>query len=285
MTLTQDHTKAAYLHYTPLVGGDGQPSSDRIATLVLNRPDIANAFSGELLVQIADLLKQVKADPTVRLLTLQGAGRHFSAGADLKWMKASAELDFAGNFGEAKKLSAMFETLASLEIPTLAIIKGAVFGGAVGLLSACDYAFAEDSAKVCLSEAKIGLIPAVILPYLQRKIRPATLHRMVMGAPVLTAQQLQKHGLVEEVAAKGELETLVRGEVNVLLSTSPEAQKAYKVLWNKLEPGVQDEEATAQAIASIRASAMGQHGLKSFFQKEAPAWVRQVPAEAVLIIP
>ncbi|MBC7658754.1 MAG: enoyl-CoA hydratase/isomerase family protein [Chitinophagaceae bacterium] len=277
---------AAYLHFIPLLGGDGKESEFRMATLVLNRPDAANAFSGDLLVRITELLQDVKRDPTVRLLTLQGSGKHFSAGADLHWMKASALLNYEGNLQEAKKLSNMFETLAELKIPTIAIIKGAVFGGAVGLLAACDYAFACDSSKVCLSEAKIGLIPAVILPYLQRKIPAASLHRMVMGSPILTSDQVLKLGLVQEVAptAKGQLEQLVRSEITALLQTSPEAQSAYKTLWNQLELGKQAD-VTAEAIATIRASAMGQHGLQSFFQKQTPHWVVHLPEKTNILIP
>lgn len=278
---------AAYLHYIPLAGADGRLTESRVATLVLNRPDAANAFSGDLLVRITELLQEVAQDPTVRILTLQGSGRHFSAGADLHWMKASAQLKFDGNLAEAKKLSAMFESLTALKIPTIAIVKGAVFGGAVGLLAACDYAFSDESAKVCLSEAKIGLIPAVILPYLQRKIEAASLHRMVMTSQILTAEQLLKMGLVQEVAqsAKGQLEALVRAEINALLQTSPEAQSAYKILWNKLELGTQDEDLTADAIASIRASEMGQHGLQSFFQKQTPSWVLSLPEKTHVLIP
>lgn len=276
---------AAYLHYTPLVTSAGKEAEARLATLVLNRPDAANAFSGELLVRITELLEEVKADPTVRLLTLQGSGKHFSAGADLMWMKESAQLKYEGNLAEAKKLSAMFESLASLRIPTLAIVKGAVFGGAVGLLAACDYAFAEDTAKVCLSEAKIGLIPAVILPYLQRKIAAANLHRMAMSSPILLADQLLKIGLVQDVASSSKLEGLVRGEINALLQTSPEAQGAYKKLWADLSLDVQDEDVTANAIATIRASAMGQHGLQSFFKKEPPNWILQIPEKVPVLVP
>lgn len=276
---------AAYLHYLPLVTPSGRESDFRVATLVLNRPDAANAFSGELLLRITELLEEVKADPSVRLLTLQGSGKHFSSGADLLWMKESAQLKHEGNLAEAKKLSAMFESLSSMRVPTMAIVKGAVFGGAVGLLAACDYAFADESAKACLSEAKIGLIPAVILPYLQRKIPPAVLHRMAMSSPILLSDQLLRIGLVQELASGSKLESLVRSEINALLQTSPEAQAAYKMLWSELTPGVQSEEVTASAIARIRASAMGQHGLQSFFKKETPSWVLQLPEKLAVLIP
>jgi methylglutaconyl-CoA hydratase len=283
--MSQSLSLAAYLHYTALRSTAGLEDEARLATLVLNRPDAANAFSGELLVRITELLNEVKADPSIRVLTIQGSGKHFSAGADLMWMKESAQLKYEGNLAEARKLTAMFEGLTALRIPTIAVVKGAVFGGAVGLLAACDYAFAEESAKVCLSEAKIGLIPAVILPYLQRKIAPATLHRMAMSSPILLADQLLKIGLVQDIAPASKLETLVRSEINALLQTSPEAQAAYKNLSAKLSPGVQNEDATAHAIATIRASAMGQHGLQSFFRKEPPNWVLQIPDKVSVLIP
>lgn len=275
---------AAYLNYTFLQSEDGRETEFRIANLVINRPEQANAFSGELMQRITELLHAVDSDPTVRILLLQGSGKHFSAGADLQWMKASAQLGYEQNLIDSQKLTTMFEALSHLKIPTIAVVKGAVFGGAVGLLAACDYAFAWEGTKVCLSEAKIGLIPAVILPYLQRKIPAATLHRMVMTAQVVGAEELQKLGLVVQVGNRSQLEKALIAEVNALLQTSPEALAAYKKLSSTLPKGEQDI-STAKAIASIRASEMGQHGLQCFFQKKTPNWVLHAPAHANLLIP
>ncbi len=277
---------AAYLSYTDLLDHSGQETGERIATLVLNRPDVANAFSGELLSQISSLLQAVAQDKSVRLLLLQGSGKHFSAGADLHWMKAAAQLDFAGNLAEAEKLTVMFEALARLGIPTLALSKGAAFGGAVGLLAACDYVIAVEQSKFCLSETKIGLIPAVILPYLARKIQPAALHRLVLTARVVTAEEAQAVGLVQAVVKPSEAEDYLRQELELLLSASPEAQTSYKKLYQDLSTeGWQQGPETAHAIATIRASTLGQQGLQSFFQKSPAPWMRKIPATARLVIP
>ncbi len=277
---------AAYVHYTDLLDAEGKSSGDRLATLVLNRPDAANAFSGELLSQMTQIFQDLAKDRSLRLLLLQGSGKHFSAGADLHWMKAAAALDFAGNLAEAEKLTHMFEALAHLPFPTLAIAKGAAFGGAVGLIAACDYAWAYDQAKFCLSETKIGLIPAVILPYLARKIVPGQLQRHALSARVFQAQEAREMGLIQVVAKESELEDLLRAEIEQILLASPEAQTAYKSLQEQLRlEGYPQNEQTAHAIASIRASAMGQQGLSAFFQKTPAPWVRKLPSQVRLLIP
>lgn len=276
---------AAYLRYTQLTDGDGQSTDERIATLVINRPDAANSFSGELLDQLTHLLGTIGKDPTVRLLLLQGEGKHFSAGADLHWMKEAAALDYQDNLREADKLMQMFEALSGLSIPTLALVKGAAFGGAVGLVAACDYAIGMEGAKFCLSEAKIGLIPAVILPYLARKMPAGFLHRQALSAQIFTAHEAETHGLLQKVVSPANVETFVRQEVEALLLASPEAQKAYKSLHRSLAVhGFEQSQVTTEAIAQIRASGMGQQGLKAFFQKVPPPWVRRLGKDATLVL-
>jgi len=276
---------AAYLHYTKLENALGEETEDRLATLIINRHEAANAFSGELLVQMKALLDEVQADPSVRLLLLQGSGKHFSAGADLHWMKQAAQMDYSGNIGEAEKLTAMFEALAGLRVPTIAVVKGAAFGGAVGLVVACDYALAVDNVRFCLSEVKIGLLPAVILPYLGRKIEPGSLKRYMLSARIFHADEAMAVGLVQAVATINEIESLLHEEVNLLLAASPEAQASCKWLYQRVEgqAWAQGPE-TVEAIARTRASSMGQAGLSAFFQKIDPPWLRRLPKLARLYV-
>lgn len=279
-----DKLSAAFLHYLELEMLDGSPAPEKVACLVLNRPQQANAFSGALLLEITQLLKQVAQDPSIRLLLIQGAGKHFSAGADLNWMQEAARLDFAANCQEAEKLTHMFESLAQLSIPTLALAKGAAFGGAVGLIAACDYAFALEQARFCLSEAKIGLIPAVILPYLARKIPAGQLHRQTLTARIFTAPEALQLGLIQGVVDPESVEAMMREEINLLLSASPEAQSRYKALHRHLSTSNwQQCRDTVEAIAETRASPMGQAGLHAFFQKTSAPWCRRLSAHATFM--
>jgi methylglutaconyl-CoA hydratase len=158
------------------------------------------------------------------------------------------------------------------------VAKGAAFGGAVGLIAACDYAVALDNARFCLSEVRIGLLPAVILPYLGRKMNPGALKRFMLTARVFSAEDALSAGLVQAVAQVDTVETLLHDELNLILSASPEAQAAGKILYQKVEARswAQGPE-TVEAIARTRASAMGQAGLSSFFQKTDPVWLRRIP--------
>lgn len=275
---------SAYLKFTALLREDATPAPEIVATLVLNRPASANAFSGDLLSRITALLREVAQRPEVRLLVLQGAGKHFSAGADLAWMQEAARLDYAGNLAEAEKLRVMFETLAHLPIPTLALVKGAAYGGAVGLVAACDYAIAFENAKFSLSEAKIGLLPAVILPYLARKIPAGLLHRQVLTARVFAAQEAQSMGLIQMLVTPEDVEQKLKEEIESLLLASPEAQTRYKDLFNDLSRKAwQQGPLTVEAIAQTRASPMGQAGLQAFFEKKSPPWGRRLGPGNLLI--
>lgn len=267
---------AATLSYQELGQGG------RIASVTLNRPEAANSFNGELLVELTRLFRQVKDDASARLLLLQGAGKHFSAGADLNWMKAAAALDHAGNLAESAKLLDMFESLASLDIPAVAVVHGAAFGGGVGLIAACDYAIATETAKICLSEVKIGLIPAVIAPYLARKMHAGSLMRFALSGRVFSGIEAREAGLVTVTTSVENLPQVLEQEVNSLLEASPEAQRAYKRLQRKLQQNFPQTRDTVEAIATLRVSRSGQEGLAAFFAQERPPWVTSLPAGAKL---
>ncbi|MCX6129718.1 MAG: enoyl-CoA hydratase-related protein [Proteobacteria bacterium] len=276
---------AAYLKYTNLENAAGEASEELLASLVINRQESANAFNGELLVQLQHLIKEVAANSKVRVLLLQGHGKHFSAGADLHWMKSSAQLDKAGNLLEAEKLMSMFEALVGLKIPTIAVVKGAAYGGAVGLIAACDYALALDNARFCLSEVKIGLLPAVILPYLGRKMQPGLLRRAILTGDVFSAEEALAMGLVQKLCSSTKMEVLLQEEINLLLAASPEAQSSSKQLFDLVSRRTwQQGPETVEAIAKIRVSRMGQQGLGAFFQKCDPPWRMRIAAGSSLYI-
>lgn len=276
-------TDAVIVKYHSLKTADGTESNDRIASLCINRPSSANAFSGDILVAISNELKNIASDKTVRVLLFQSIGKHFSAGADLNWMKESAKTGYENNFNEAKKLTAMFEQLSQMPMPTIAVVKGAAYGGAVGIVACCDYAAALDSAKLCLSEARVGLIPAVILPYLSRKMNQGQLRRFTLSAKVFGGQEAMDCGLIQAVQDSDSINAWLLDEVNRLISASPEAQTAYKALHAQvLSDSNAQSDLTCESIAKIRASDMGQEGLASFFEKRKPSWNLEIDLKSVL---
>ena len=248
---------------------------DLIGVLSLNRPDAANALNAEMLQALAAQLQAATANEHCRALVLRGHGKHFSAGADLDWMRAAAELDVAGNLRDAKILTKVFEALANLPMPTLALVHGSAFGGAVGLAACCDIVIASATARFCLSEVKLGLMPAVIMPYLARKMSPGQLRRHALNAKVFSGADAYDYGLVQRVTAEGDVggEVALREELNALLQGSPTAQKAIKALHDRIvADSLKQAPYTAEGIATLRVSASGQAGLKAFFAQQATPW-------------
>jgi methylglutaconyl-CoA hydratase len=267
-------TAATELRFLAIPGGGS------VAELALNRPDAANAFNAAMIRELIahiDAVGQAARRGECRALLLRGRGKHFSAGADLAWMQAAAKLTYEGNIQDAEQLTHLFEGLVNLPVPTLAVATGAVYGGAVGLVAACDWAVAAGSAKFCLSEVKLGLLPAVILPYLARKMRPGQLRRHGLSGRIFTAVEAAEYGLVEVVADEPALAATVRAELGTLLQAGPEAQAAFKALHHYVQQdGGKQGEHTAAAIAKARTSAAGQAGLAAFFAKTPPPWVRRL---------
>lgn len=257
------------LEYINLDGGN------RIARLLLNRPEQANAFSHEMMTEISKHLSALASTTDVRALVISGLGKHFSAGADLNWMKSSAKLNYEDNVRDASKLRDMFESIINLSIPKIAVVQGAAYGGAVGIIACCDYAIADARAKFCLSEAKLGLVPAVIGPYLMRKMRQGTLRRLALSSQVISAPEAKDAGLVEIVTES--TEDALKAELNALLACGPNAQIAINKLFDDLRKNsfAQTQE-TIETIAKARTSSEGQAGLSSFFSKSQPPWVRSL---------
>lgn len=244
----------------------------KVAILELSRPEKHNAFNAEV---IAELIKNIEYAGTldVRALILKTNGKHFSAGADLAWMKSMANNNFDENVADSMELAKLMQVLAECPHPTLCLVQGAAFGGALGLIACCDIAIAEPQAKFCLSEVKLGLIPAVISPYVIKAIGERQARRYFLTAEVFDGEKAQAMGLVHELN-----EDLAQAEADfiaTILNNGPAAVKSAKALISEVAGN--DINApliahTAERIAKIRVSDEGQEGLSAFFDKRAPAW-------------
>lgn len=252
-------------------------SNTGIATLTLNRPERHNAFDDELIVEMTEVLEQLAANPQARVLLLTGAGKSFSAGADLGWMKRMASYGEAENLADAQKLAKLMHTLDTLNMPTVAAVQGPAYGGGVGLVACCDMVFAAPEAQFSLTEVKLGLIPAVISPYVIRKIGAGQARRYFLSGERFSSAIAQKIGLVHELAPQDEVAVLATSWATQLLNNGPLSMAAAKRLVAEVADKPICSELTslcAQRIAAQRVSAEGQEGLTAFLEKRPPNWVK-----------
>ncbi len=245
------------------------------ATLWLNRADKNNAFNAEMIRELILALDAVMADKTLRFLLLRGRGKHFSAGADLAWMQHAATLDYNANLADSRELAELMHNLYQLKIPTLAVVQGAAFGGALGLISCCDMAIGTVDAQLCLSEVRIGLAPAVISPFVVQAIGERAARRYALTAERFSGERAQELGLFAECYPADQLDKAVNTWVDNLLLNSPQAMLASKDLLREVGSGVLTpalRRYTENAIARIRVSPEGQEGLRAFLDKRKPVW-------------
>ncbi|MCS5558127.1 MAG: enoyl-CoA hydratase-related protein [Oceanospirillaceae bacterium] len=255
-------------------------SEQGIATLTLNRPEKHNAFDDHIIAQLIDHLRVLAAQDELRALIITGTGKSFSAGADLAWMQRMADYDKAQNLADANQLAQLMVLLDSFPKPTLALVNGAAFGGAVGLMACCDSVICQDQANFCLSEVRIGLIPAVISPFVLNKVGPSLSRHLMTSAAVFNASQATSYGLVHQVVSLEQLQQAKSAWINQTLGNSPEAVAHIKILlaqFNTASPLAKEnlantQESTTEAIAAIRVSTNGQAGLKAFLDKTAAPW-------------
>lgn len=246
-----------------------------VATLTLNRPDRHNAFDDVLIAELTAALRRLGQQTDVRTVVLTGAGRSFSAGADLEWMRRMAGAPRAANLADAAALTRLMHTLDRLPKPTIALVQGAAYGGGVGLVACCDIALASDRANFCLSEVKLGIIPAAISPYVIQAIGGRQARRYFTTAEIIPAPRAKEIGLVHEVAPEAELGAVLDRVVAALQLGGPNAQAAAKELvflceGHPIDAGLSAE--TAQRIAIRRASPEGREGLNAFLEKRPPNW-------------
>lgn len=245
------------------------------ATLWLNRPEKNNAFNALMIRELIVALDQLQADPSLRFLLIRGRGRHFSAGADLAWMQQSANLDYNTNLDDARELAELMYNLERLKMPALAVIQGAAFGGALGLISCCDMAIAADDAQFCLSEVRIGLAPAVISPFVVQAIGERAARRYALTAERFDGERARQLGLIAECYPAAEMDHQVEQWIDNLLLNSPQAMRVSKALLREMGSGELTparRRYSENAIARIRISAEGQEGLRAFLDKRPPTW-------------
>ena len=248
----------------------------KVATLWMNRPAVFNAFDEQLIDELAAACRELDADPGVRVVVLGGRGKHFSAGADLNWMKRAAQFSHDENLADARRFAGMLRTLAQMKKPTIARVQGAALGGGTGLTAACDMAVASTDAVFSTSEVKFGIIPSAISPYVLRAIGPRHALRYFQSGERISAERAQAIGLVGEVVESAELDACVAQLAEALLQGGPQAQKAAKELiaavnGRKIDDSVSEE--TAQRIARQRATDEARDGIAAFLDKRPPSWL------------
>lgn len=257
--------------------------SDYVGILRLNRPELHNAFGDRMIAELIKALDELAAMPGLRVLLLESTGKNFSAGADLNWMRAMAQKDYQQNLTDAGALALLMEKLNSFPLPVIALVQGAAFGGAVGLVACCDMAIATPKASFCLSEVKIGLIPAVISPYVVRAIGERASRRYFTTAERFDAATALKLGLISEIADSepasqeehAALRLKARPLIDAIIANSPQAVVAAKALVAYVADQTLTADTiaeTSRRIAAIRVSAEGQEGLTAFLDKRTPAW-------------
>lgn len=247
------------------------------ATLMLNRPQVHNAFDDTLIAELTAKLASLATDDSVRILVLTGAGATFSAGADLNWMRGMARASEAENREDALRLAKLLRTLQFFPKPTIARVNGSAYGGGVGLIACCDIAVGVEGAKFALSEVKLGLVPATIAPYVVQAIGPRQARRLFVSAEIFDAAEATRIGLLHQCATPGQLDTAVNRQLHFLAKGGPTAQHEAKQLALRtagMTPGSAERIDTANAdlIARLRVSPEGQQGLSAFLDKHPPQW-------------
>ena len=248
------------------------------ARLALARPQVHNAFDDALIAELTEALEALDADPGVRAVVLTGDGSTFSAGADLGWMRRMAQAGETENREDSLKLAKLMRTLNFLSKPTIARVNGSAYGGGVGLIACCDYAIGAEGAKFSLSEVKLGLVPAVISPYVTAAIGPRHARRLFTGAEVIEAPEAMAIGLLHTLAPVAELDAAVDRALHFWAKGGPVAQREAKQLALRMagftrESAERVDTENAALIARLRVSPEGQEGLTAFLGKRPPNWI------------
>ncbi|MGH8737574.1 MAG: enoyl-CoA hydratase/isomerase family protein [Burkholderiales bacterium] len=249
---------------------------DRVATLTLNRPEVRNAFDDALIAELAATFKALDDDDAVRAVVLAGNGPAFCAGADLNWMRRMAGYGYEQNLHDAMGLAAMLQTIDRMQKPTIARVHGAAFAGGTGLVAACDIALGTPEARFCLSEAKLGLSPATISPYVVRAMGERAARRYFLTAEVFDAQEALRIGMLTALVPAAELDAALESLLKHLLAGGREALAKTKDLIRTVASRPIDDAVvadTAKRIAEIRVSPEGREGIASFLEKRKPSWV------------
>ena len=249
---------------------------DSVGILTLNKAERHNAFDDVLIAEITTGLIELEADPRVRVVVLSAVGKSFCAGADINWMKQAASYTPQENLRDARNLANLMATLNELSKPTIARVQGPAYGGGVGLIAACDIAVATYDALFALTEVKLGIVPAVVSPYILAAIGERYARRYMLSAERFSAAEAYRIGLLHEIVpGEEELDDAIGEIVDSLLKAGPNAQAHCKAMLRAIagQPiNESTEEETTQRIARVRSSAEGQEGLAAFLEKRKPNW-------------
>ncbi len=250
--------------------------SAHVADVFLNRPEVRNAFNSSVIAELTAAFRTLGADKDLRAIVLGGHGKAFCAGADLSWMRSMADYTWEENHADATRLADMLWAIYSCPVPVIARVQGDVYAGGVGLVACADIVVAVDTAGFCLSEAKLGLLPATIGPYVARALGEQASRRYFVTAERFGAAEAQRLGLVHEVVAADALDAKVDELTAAITANGPAAVRACKrlvkdVAGREITAALRDD--TARRIADIRASAEGREGVQSFLAKRKPSWL------------
>ncbi len=247
-----------------------------VAQITMSRADVFNAFDEAMIAELDSAFDELVKDDEVRVIVLAGDGKHFSAGADLKWMQRASQESREWNLADARRFATMLGNIDACPKPTLARIQGAALGGGVGLACACDIAIAADNASFAISEAKFGILPAVIGPYLINAVGKRQARRLALTMTRIRAAEALALGLVQQVTTLEDLDSAVDACLQELLAGGPQAQAEIKALFSQLEVGpvtAEVRELTAQTISRVRGSEEAREGFSAFLDKRPPAWI------------
>ena len=247
---------------------------NEVVTVSLARPDARNALNAGLIGELTRCMEELAGDDGVRVVVLTGEGDFFCAGADVGYMRDTANFSYEENMEDARELAAMFRAVEECPKPVVARVRGAAIGGGVGLMAASDVAVAEDGTIFAFSEVRLGISPATIAPFVLRKIGPSHTRALFLTGERFDVQRAQAIGLVHEVASEGDLDAAVREKVEGLLAGGPGALAATKALLRELRDAAPGKatEVMARRIAELRTGEEGQEGLGAFLEKREPAW-------------
>ena len=248
---------------------------DGVLYIVMNRPEVQNAFNSKQIVLLTEALENAASNPEVKVVVLCGEGKNFCAGGDINYMKQMGQNSFQENKEDALQLAHLMQTLNELPKPTIARVNGAAYGGGVGLLCCCDMAFGTEDTKICLSEVKIGMVPATIAPYVMNAIGLRNAHRLMLTAEVMQGQEAVNCNFLNAIFPTSEFSKKVDALALKITTNAPNALEVTKSILLNLAHQPVDEgviDYTADVIASVRESEEGKEGLTSFIEKRKPNW-------------
>jgi methylglutaconyl-CoA hydratase len=249
--------------------------TDQVATVWLNRPSVHNALNGEMIHELFTFFSEVACNKEIRVVVIRGKGDSFCSGADLNWMKEVSKYNYDQNFLESKTLARCLFTIQSCPKPVVSVVHGACMGGANGIVSASDIVIAANSTRFRFSEVSLGLVPAVISPYVTEKIGKSQAQRLFLLAEEFKAADAQQYGLVHYVMDEQEIEDKIQEIIKKVIKNSPEAIQSTKLLMQELDRLTDSDSVinyTSEVIAKARISDDGQEGMAAFFEKRKPEW-------------